>query len=325
MTIGAATAKSVKRSRQQARPEAKGVRHSHDEENDDVSESGSWSYGHGSRRDTVSSVDSVSWSEISSTATPNLVHTFDDLPASSWSNTDQNFSAMLSQQMQYQPTPSHPFDMPELEATSSTARGSFGDIATPQNGFSDNYHGDKSQQPAFLSLLGQMDADGHSSQQADLHHEMPTFDWTSMIHNGVENERKLPFSGSASDKTLSATLLGAENVSTFASPTGQDHMSALHSTAMSLDGNSSQQSQTSQDNIGTPIPYQMLQQQSNAGFASSGSDMVTLAALGIPLPPNVNISVPANLQMSADNWDSFMRCLASYASNHPGESISMQA
>lgn len=40
---------------------------------------------------------------------------------------------------------------------------------------------------------------------------------------------------------------------------------------------------------------------------------VNLASLGLPVPANLNISVPADLQMSAENWDSLMRMLTSMA------------
>lgn len=256
--------------------------------------------GHGPRRNTVSNMETMTRQDEFQCSFPRV---FDDSlnPATS------HWAAQL-----HQP---HPFEMPHLEPTTN-----FIDVKSlhPQqlhqhlsisplpSQFLDSSTSSSNATPSdqnnlpILSLLQQSSSDATMAT--------PSFDWSSLIHGTIGGETNeasetslLPFSKSASDKSLNATLSRgpeAQDNSCFPSPS----IHALGSLFPTVEPQLSfTLGLTSNDNNNIT---QQLQQ-------SSGT--VNLASLDLPVHPNLNISFPADLQMSAENWDNLMRCLTMMA------------
>lgn len=380
LTIGAATAKSLKRTKKQQRHQQQQLKEegspSHIEDSTFASENVPWAtFGHG-RRDTVSSVAS-GWSDATSTTSPIFQTGMDDLPASAWGpqHLQSNMPPFYEQQAQLQHWQqqqlhaqqmdglhqsanghmAHPFDMPEMESSTSVPPAANGNATNFAHGAgqvqeSMDMDADDLSMPHLMSLIGYSGQETPMARNQGAHHAaaMPNIDWNSMLQNlaqegrfshnhaqgsqqgfddGLSHEHglpgqsdgdKQPFSGAASDKDLNATLFNAmDQSSNYSSPAVAGlHPSQVqqpHPTgALSFDVSSACNGMAA-NGVATQQPPQQEQQPSH-----QQGDVVSLAALGIPIPPMLNISLPANLQMSADNWDSFMRCLSSHAVGRQG-------
>jgi hypothetical protein len=264
----------------------------------------SFSSHHGPRRATVSNMENLSYQSEFQCSFPRV---YDD---SSFNPATSQWASQL-----HQP---HPFDIPNLDTMNfvdvkslhphqlhqhmASAPGQMlYEAATPAASEHD---------VPLLSLYQQSSSPEQSSMAST-----SSYDWSSMIHGSMTagehimasdgQTPALPFSKSASDKSLNFTLSR--------SPEGQDN-SCLPSPA-----------------ILTPFPtveqqqqYQQHQQNQAATTINSTPGTVNLASLGLPVPPNLNISLPADLQMSAENWDNLMRCLTLMA-NRPGVASSAAA
>ena len=240
---------------------------------------------HGPRRNTVSNMESTSLHNNYSAA---FSHVF--------SETGHSTTSSWAPHHVQQP---HPFEMPQMEPSSYTDVKSLHPQQLHQHM---SAPATATHQPFFEASQPDQDVPLFSLfQQASAHETStasnPTFDWSSMMHGHVGEERAgepLPFSKSASDKSLNVTLSsGPEDISCFPSP-------SVHA-------------------LQKVFPTEEQQQAGAAAAAAASMSLshangtVNLASLGLPVPPNLNISVPADLQMSAENWDNLMRCLTSMA------------
>lgn len=284
--------------------------------------------GHGPRRSTVSNMESVAFQSDFDCSFP---RSYED-PATATNSWHQH----------------HPFEMPQMETPASSSYLDFKSlhpqqlhqqIGTPvdvaffdeANRHNDSYSQQQQQQPHHqpsLSLHSHQ-ADNEipllSLFQAGTAQDpnMATFDWSSMMQDSMVDSHHqnnegiistpagpLPFSKSASNKALNATLSRGpdHNGSGFLSPSGEV--------------------------VQKLFPTEQQQQAgAAAALAAAGSiaytssllatgtpnGTVNLASLGLPVPSNLNISVPADLQMSAENWDNLMRCLTMMATRQGGE------
>lgn len=257
--------------------------------------------GHGPRRNTVSNMETMSHQDEFQCSFPRV---FDDSlnPATS------HWAAQL-----HQP---HPFEMPHLEPTTN-----FMDVKS--------LHPQQLHQHLSISQLPTQFFDSSASSNAspsdhndipllsllqqgsnDTTMATPSFDWSSLIHGTMggdlnvtgESSSLLPFNKSASDKSLNATLSRgpeAHDNSCFPSPS----IHALNKMFPTVEPPVTSTPGVASSNTNTIITQQL--QQSNG--------TVNLASLGLPVHPNLNINLPADLQMSAENWDNLMRCLTMMA------------
>lgn len=280
----------------------------------------SFGNGHGPRRYTVSNMESVAFS-TQNEVPGSFPRTYDDCFY-------QNPTSWSSQAPQHP----HPFEMPQLDSMT------FMDVKSlhPQQLHQGQMMSSHQQidQPLYdahqtlssstsspeidvplLSLFNNVSStDGIQDTPSAIAASAISFDWTSLMNEALSGDHTmdntsiaretLPFSKSASDKSLNVTLhRGPEDNSCFSSP-------AIFPPRTSY--------------ILTPAERQQQQLQeavdaatcnSITTLSNSSNATINLASLGLPVPPNINISVPADLQMSAENWDNLMRCLTNMASS----------
>ncbi|UZJ53512.1 hypothetical protein CBS101457_002832 [Exobasidium rhododendri] len=271
-------------------------------------------YGHGPRRATVSNM------EGNSTAFPTE---FND----SFSRSFEGDSVTATSSWTARHQIPHPFEMPPVEyAQSQQFQQHLAAACTPVDAnqpffdgtSAESYHQQQQQHhdqgsPLHPIYHQQTQEEAHSSTTPSV--TMPSFDWTSLMQASMAASSDssmetmggvaLPFSKAASNKSLNSTL-----------SQGAD-LDAIYSPLPSVPD--------------LPMAFPTEQQQQEGAVAAASMSIsntlqahsmsygtVNLASLGLAIPPNMNINVPANLQMSADNWDNLMRCLTSMA-NRQGE------
>jgi hypothetical protein len=257
--------------------------------------SGSGSGGsHGPRRATVSNMETLSYQSEFQCSFPRVYDDSFNPATSQWASQlhqPQSFELPNLDTMNFVDVKSlHPQQLHQHMA-SAPAHQTFYDASTPSvttSSASEN-------EAPLLSLYQQ----ASSSDQA-ANSTSPSFDWSSTIHGSITSSDHnmagdghtpaLPFSKSALDKSLNFTLSrGPEGGDNSCLPSPSIH--ATHKQFPSVE----QQQQQQQSPLSSAPP------------ATGGT--VNLASLGLPVPPNLNISLPADLQMSAENWDNLMRCL----------------